>query len=114
MQTIPLLKFWQWLQLLMCLMNCTVNCTMICTMNFTMNYNIAPFSHTFNVQNIWFGKRSKSLRASDKPNLISTNERGDNIRPMRRGDYFTIFGSCLRPAVYLRSFSFPFHPWKPG
>ena len=57
------------------------------TMNFTMNYNIASFSHIFNIQNIWFGKRSESLRASDKPNLISTNERGDNIRPMRRGDY---------------------------
>ena len=84
MQTIPLLKFWQWLQLLMCLMNCTVNCTMICTMNFTMNYKIAPFSHTFNVQNIWFGKCSESLRASAKPNLISTNERADNIRPMRK------------------------------
>ena len=81
--------------------------TMNFTMNFTMSYNIAPFSHTFNVQSIWFGKRSESLRASDKPNLISTNERGDNIRPMRRGDYFTIFGSCLRPAVFLGSFSFP-------
>ena len=82
--------------------------TMNFTMNFTMSYNIAPFSHTFNVQSIWFGKRSESLRASDKPNLISTNERGDNIRPMRRGDYFTIFGSCLRPAVFLGSFAFPF------
>ena len=43
----------------------------------TMNYNIAPFSHTFNVQNIWFGKCSESLRASTKPNLISTKERAD-------------------------------------
>ena len=33
--------------------------------------------------------------------LISTNERGDNIQPMRRGDYFTIFESCLRPASFL-------------
>ena len=83
--------------------------TMNFTMNFTMSYNIAPFSHTFNVQNIWFGKRSESLKASDKPNLISTNERGDNIRPMRRGDYFSIFWSCLRPAVFTGSFSFPLY-----
>ena len=60
-----------------------MNCTMIYTMNFTMNYDIALFSLRFNGQNIWFGRGAESLRASYKPNLISTNERADNIRPMR-------------------------------
>ena len=53
--------------------------------------------HPFNAQKNW------------KPHLISTNERADNIRPMRRGDYFSIFWSCLRPAVFSGSFSFPLY-----
>ena len=54
------------------------------TLIYNTHYNLAPFSHTFNVQNIWFGKCSESLRASAKPNLNSTNERADNIQPMRK------------------------------
>ena len=61
-----------------------MNCTMIYTTNFTMNYDIAPFSQRFNGQNIWFGRGLSLSEPQYKPNLISTNERADNIRPMRK------------------------------
>ena len=96
-----LFKFWQGLYLLMSSYN------LIYTMNFTMKYDIVPFSHIlvhskFRI----FGLAEAQILS--EPNLISTNERRDNIRPMRNGYYFPISGSHLRPAVYLGEFSFPF------
>ena len=96
-----LFKFWQGLYLLMSSYN------LIYTMNFTMKYDIVPFSHIlvhskFRI----FGLAEAQILS--EPNLISTNERRDNIRPMRNGYYFPISGSHLRPAVYLGDFSFPF------
>ena len=95
-----LFKFWQGLYLLMSSYN------LIYTMNFTMKYDIVPFSHIlvhskFRI----FGLAEAQILS--EPNLISTNERRDNIRPMRNGYYFPISGSHLRPAVYLGDFSFP-------
>ena len=95
-----LFKFWQGLYLLMSSYN------LIYTMNFTMKYDIVPFSHIlvhskFRI----FGLAEAQILS--EPNLISTNERRDNIRPMRNGYYFPISGSHLRPAVYLGEFSFP-------
>ena len=77
-------------------------------MNFTMKYDIVPFSHIlvhskFRI----FGLAEAQILS--EPNLISTNERRDNIRPMRKGYYFPISGSHLRPAVYLGEFSFPLY-----
>ena len=94
-----LFKFWQGLYLLMSSYN------LIYTMNFTMKYDIVPFSHIlvhskFRI----FGLAEAQILS--EPNLISTNERRDNIRPMRKGYYFPISGSHLRPAVYLGEFSF--------
>ena len=100
-----LFKFWQGLYLLMSSYN------LIYTMNFTMKYDIVPFSHIlvhskFRI----FGLAEAQILS--EPNLISTNERRDNIRPMRNGYYFPISGSHLRPAVYLGDFSFPFNSTK--
>ena len=94
-----LFKFWQGLYLLMS------SYTLIYTMNFTMKYDIVPFSHIlvhskFRI----FGLADAQIIS--EPNIILTNEREDNIQPIRKGDYFTISGSHLRPAIYSEDFSF--------
>ena len=75
-------------------------------MNFTMRYDIVPFSHIL-VHSKFRIFGLAEARILSEPNLISTNERGDNIRPIRKGDYFSISGSHLTPAVYLGNFLFP-------
>ena len=95
-----LFKFWQGLYLLMSSYN------LIYTMNFTMKYDIVPFSHIL-VHSKFRIFGLAEARILSEPNLISTNERRDSIRPMRNGYYFPISGSHLRPAVYLGDFSFP-------
>ena len=97
-----LFKFWQGLYLLMSSYN------LIYTMNFTMKYDIVPFSHIL-VHSKFRIFGLAEARILSEPNLISTNERRDSIRPMRNGYYFPISGSHLRPAVYLGDFSFPLH-----
>ena len=97
-----LFKFWQGLYLLMSSYN------LIYTMNFTMKYDIVPFSHIL-VHSKFRIFGLAQARILSESNLISTNERRDNIRPMRNGYYFPISGSHLRPAVYLGDFSFPLY-----
>ena len=95
-----LFKFWQGLYLLMS------SYTLMYIMNFTMRYDIVPFSHIL-VHSKFRIFGLAEARILSEPNLILTNERGDNIRPIRKGDYFSISGSHLTPAVYLRNFLFP-------
>ena len=81
-------------------------------MNFTMKYDIVPFSHIL-VHSKFRIFGLAEARILSEPNLISTNERGDNIRPIRKGDYFSISGSHLTPAVFLGNFLFPLSPgWR--
>ena len=100
-RSLLLFKFWQGLYLLMS------SYTLMYIMNFTMRYDIVPFSHIL-VHSKFRIFGLAEARILSEPNLISTNERGDNIRPIRKGDYFSISGSHLTPAVYLGNFLFPF------